>query len=439
MIDNELPKDFMAFLKKSPTSFHAVKNITGLLKESGFEMLDETEAWNLQPLKKYMVTRNGSAIIAFMAGKDNPEISGIRLTGAHTDSPCLKLKPFPELKSSGYMLLDVEIYGGVLMNTWFDRDLSIAGRITGLTAEGEARSCTVDFEEPVAFIPSLAIHLNRDVNTSKSVNPQKEMLPLVMQSMLKGEKGFMDYLLEQAKRVNPCIVEILEHELFLYDVQPPSFSGLNKEFITGARIDNLLSCYAGSRALADSTTEFWSVLVLNDNEEVGSASISGADGQFLKSVLERICGSGESLSRTMAKSLMISTDNAHGVHPNYPEKHDSNHRPLMNMGPAIKINANQRYATDSESSAFIKIIAKKHGIPVQTFTMRSDMACGSTIGPITASALGIKTVDIGVPTLGMHSIREMAGASDIYDLYRIIRCFNSEKTLSANMTLKADF
>lgn len=427
-------KDFMAFLQKSPTSFHAVKNITDILKSAGFEMLDERETWSLKPCSRYMVTRNGSAITAFITGKEHPEISGIRLTGAHTDSPCLKIKPVPELESGGYMLLDVEIYGGVLLNTWFDRDLSIAGRITYLASDGRIKSCTVDFEEPVAFIPSLAIHLNRDVNNSKSVNPQKEMLPIVMQSVEKEGKGFIDYLYEQTKKTVPDISEILDHDLFLYDVQPPSFSGIKKEFITGARIDNLLSCYAGVRAFTYSDTEFCSVLVLNDNEEVGSSSISGADGQFLKSVLERICGSGESFSRTMAKSLMISTDNAHGVHPNYSEKHDSNHRPLMNMGPAVKINANQRYATDSESSAIIRMIAKKHGIPLQTFTMRSDMACGSTIGPITASALGIRTVDIGVPTLGMHSIREMAGRYDMFWLYRIIEKFNCERVISINQT-----
>lgn len=419
--------DFMAFLEKSPTPFHAVKNICSILEKSGFVKLDESEAWNLKPNGKYIVTRNGSALIAFITGKENPAINGIRLTGAHTDSPCLKLKPVPELKSAGYIELDVEIYGGVLLNTWFDRDLSIAGRTTCLTSDGKIMSCLVDFIDTVAFIPSLAIHLNRDVNSSKSVNPQKEMLPIVMHhnSNVKTN-GFMDMLFDQVRGAIPEASEILEHELFLYDTQKPSFVGLKKEFMTGARIDNLLSCYAGARAIADTETDFCSVLVLNDNEEVGSNSISGADGQFLKSILERICENTESFSRAMAKSVMISTDNAHGVHPNYSEKHDTNHRPIMNSGPAIKINANQRYATNSETSAIIKMLAKRNNIQLQTFTMRSDMACGSTIGPITASFLGIKTVDIGVPTLGMHSIREMAGKLDIHGLYKLIKGFNSD-------------
>jgi len=430
MSTEQFAAEFMAFLEKSPTPFHTVKNICAILENTGFKKLDETESWDLKPCGKYMVTRNDSAIIAFITGKEKPEVSGVRLTGAHTDSPCLKLKPVPELKSAGYVELDVEIYGGVLLNTWFDRDLSIAGRTTCLASDGRIVSCLVDFQDKVAFIPSLAIHLYRDVNNSKSVNPQKEMLPIIMhQNANEANADFMAMLLEEVRKVLPEAAEILEHELFLYDTQQPSFVGLKKEFMAGARIDNLLSCYAGTRAIADSETDFCSVLVLNDNEEVGSSSISGADGQFLKCVLERICGTGESFSRAMAKSVMISTDNAHGVHPNYSEKHDTNHRPIMNMGPAIKINANQRYATNSETSAIIKMIAKEANIPLQTFTMRSDMACGSTIGPVTASMLGVKTIDIGVPTLGMHSIREMAGKLDLHRLYKLIKGFNLSDNL----------
>lgn len=419
--------DFIDFLRKSPTSFHAVKNTKDILEKAGFEQLEETTKWELKPGGKYMVTRNGSAIIAFITGKQHPEISGIRLAGAHTDSPCLKIKPVPEIKSAGYIELDVEIYGGVLLNTWFDRDLSIAGRITCLMEDGKTKSCLIDLKDPVAFIPSLAIHLYRDVNNSKSVNSQKEMLPLLMLNNNGAGSALNSLLLDISKKQIPAAAEILDHELFLYDVQPPSITGLNKEFITGARIDNLLSCYAGVMAIAESETDQCSVLVLNDNEEVGSLSTSGADGQFLKSVLERICGTGETFSRVMAQSIMMSTDNAHGIHPNYTEKHDTNHRPLMNMGPAVKINASQRYATSSESSAFIRLIAKRNDIPLQTFTMRSDMACGSTIGPITAAMLGIKTVDIGVPTLGMHSIREIAGTLDIFRLYSLIKGFYSSE------------
>lgn len=426
MTSEQLASDFIEFLKESPTAFHATSNIKRMLGEKGFRELDEKDHWELGSSGKYMVTRNGSSVIAFVIGENPPGVTGIRLAGAHTDSPCLKIKPDPEIRSAGYVELDVEVYGGVLMNTWFDRDLSIAGRITCLTSDGNTESCLVDLKTPVAFIPSLAIHLYREVNSSKSVNPQKEMIPLIMLNGNKGQESeFKTHLTGLAKQKIPSAAEILEHELFLYDFQPPSITGLKKEFITGARIDNLLSCYAGARALAESETDSCSVLVLNDNEEVGSLSISGADGQFLKSVLERICGTGEAFSRAMAKSLMISTDNAHAIHPNYPEKHDINHRPVMNMGPAIKINASQRYATNSEGSAIIRMMAKKTGIPVQTFVMRSDMACGSTIGPITASMLGIKTVDIGVPTLGMHSIREIAGVQDLNWLFCLLRAFYS--------------
>lgn len=424
----QFASDFLSFLEKSPTPFHVVRNVTDILDNKGFTKLEESEKWSLQPSSKYYVIRNGSSIIAFITGRQKPEITGIRLTGAHTDSPCLKLKPAPEIRSSGYLGLDVEVYGGVLLNTWFDRDLSIAGRITSLTSDDRIISCLIDFADNVAFIPSLAIHLNRDVNNSKSVNPQKELIPITMHnSNGDSSSGFMSLLLEKAKNENQGITEILEHDLYLYDTQKPSFIGMGKEFIAGARIDNLLSCFAGTKAISEAGTDFCSVLVLNDNEEVGSTSISGADGQFLKSVLERICGIGESFSVSMSRSLMISTDNAHGVHPNYSEKHDANHRPIMNKGPAIKINANQRYATNSETSGLIKALAKKTGIYLQTFTMRSDMACGSTIGPITASILGIRTIDIGAPTLGMHSIREMAGKNDVYDLYELLKAFNNSE------------
>ncbi|MEX2469334.1 MAG: M18 family aminopeptidase [Pseudohongiellaceae bacterium] len=440
-------RGLLHYLQQSPTPFHATANLAGMLDEAGFTALDEGGAWRLGKGKRYYVVRNDSSIVAFKTGKADLTKNGLRLAGAHTDSPCLKVKPLPAVCRQGYLQLGVEVYGSALLQPWFDRDLSIAGRVHYQTGNKQAggktiKSTLIDLQKPVAFIPSLAIHLDRTANEGRAVNAQKELPPLLLQvpadlqSKPEPEPesepeafSFDSFLLDRVREVtgDKRASAVLAHELFLYDTQPPALVGLNDDFIASARLDNLLSCYLACRALIESSDEQASVLVCNDHEEVGSLSTSGAQGPFLKKVLERWVGashkSADALERVLHRSTLFSIDNAHGVHPNYLEKHDDQHRPLLNAGPVIKINANQRYASNSQSVALFKSICQAQKVPYQSFVMRSDMACGSTIGPITAAELGVNTLDIGVPTFGMHSIRELAGSGDAALLHRVVTSF----------------
>lgn len=421
-------QELLPFLQRSTTPFHAVRNMTRLLEDAGFVALKESDAWRLPAGQGYYVTRNDSSLIAFRTGGAPLPESGLRMVGAHTDSPCLKVKPQPELVRSGYFQLGVEVYGGALLNPWFDRDLSLAGRISYRNRDGRLRSTLIDFVEPVAVIPSLAIHLDREVNQNRSINAQLHLPPLLWPATGDDARpDFRSLLLEALHRRQPelHVDTILDFELCLYDTQPPALVGLEQDFIAGARLDNLLSCYTGLQALLDAEGEQTCLLVCTDHEEVGSASHCGADGPFLKSVLERLCGSAEELTRALHHSLLISADNAHAVHPNYADRHDENHGPQMNAGPVIKVNANQRYASTSETSALFRHLAQQLDVPVQSFVVRTDMACGSTIGPITASGIGVRTLDVGVPQLAMHSIRELAGAKDSHYLYQVLQTFFS--------------
>ncbi len=425
MDKKSLNEGLLDYLQRSPTPFHAVDNISRTLEERGFTPLVEADDWKPGP-GRYYVVRNGSSIIAFVLGGDHIA-DGIRMVGAHTDSPCLKVKPRPEQLNHGYVQLGVEVYGGVLLNPWYDRDLSLAGRVTCQTADGDIHNLSVNFERAIATIPSLAIHLDREANDQRSINAQKDIPPVIMQA--DKEQSLDELLMEQVRSEHPAlnVKQILDHELSFFDSNPPACTGFNKEFIAGARLDNLLSCYVGMRALLEADSGVSSLLVCNDHEEVGSASAAGAQGPFLRSVLERIfSGTGE-YYRGVANSLLISSDNAHGIHPNYADRHDANHGPLLNKGPVIKVNANQRYASNSETSGYFKSLCDRHKVPWQTFVNRTDMACGSTIGPLTATEIGVRTLDVGVPTFAMHSIRELAGADDAHHLYRALSGFFQEK------------
>ncbi|MCP4596092.1 M18 family aminopeptidase [Neptuniibacter sp.] len=412
-----------SFLANSPTPFHAVKEMELRLQSAGFEFLSELDSWNLEAGGKYFTTRNDSSIVAWiMPAKQSLVESGLRMVGAHTDSPCLKVKPQPEIHKHGYNQLGVEVYGGVLLNPWFDRDLSMAGRVSYLSKEGQLSRALVNFKDPIAVIPSLAIHLDREANKSRSINAQTYLPVILGQSEDKADfKQILKAQLEQEGVRD--LEEILDYEISLYDTQPPAVTGLNQEFIASARLDNLLSCYMGLVAMIESDTEQGALLVCNDHEEVGSMSAAGAQGPMLAQVLDRLVPDAEQRVQMLARSMMISADNAHGIHPNFADKHDANHGPLLNAGPVIKINANQRYASNSETSALFRHIAKQVDVPVQAFVVRSDMACGSTIGPITAAELGVKTLDIGVPQFAMHSIREMAGTKDVQDLTKVLSSF----------------
>jgi len=422
-------QQLIGFLNTSPTPWHAVTSMKQMLDDAGFEVLDEKEEWRLESGKGYYVIRNGSSIVAFRTGRRPVDQAGIRMVGAHTDSPCLKVKPNPELRRKGYFQLGVEVYGGVLLNPWFDRDLSLAGRVSFLDDGGAVRDALVDFRRSIASIPSLAIHLDREANSNRTVNAQTDLPPILMQVPEDDTTRFADLLKEQLESEHPGtqVNKVLGYELGFYDAQPASLVGFREEFIASARLDNLLSCFIGIRALIDGSGDEPALLVCNDHEEVGSMSAEGAHGPFLASVLDRWCGDGR--GRSMARSMMISADNAHGVHPNYLEKHDENHGPLLNQGPVIKVNHNQRYATNSRSAAIYRHISDELGLPYQTFVVRSDMGCGSTIGPVTAGNLGVTTLDIGVPQFSMHSIRETAGAKDGLTLYQVLRAFMQRKTL----------
>jgi aspartyl aminopeptidase len=417
------------FLNASTSPWHAVASMRKELDIAGFEALDEKEEWNLESGKGYYVIRNGSSIVAFRTGQRPTDEAGIRMVGAHTDSPCLKVKPNPELRRKGYLQLGVEVYGGVLLNPWFDRDLSLAGRVSYLDGDGAVRDALVDFRRAVASIPSLAIHLDREANSSRTVNPQTDMPPVLMQVPEGDTTRFADLLKKQieTEHSGAHVKKVLGYEVGFYDSQPAALVGFCEDFIVSARLDNLLSCFTGLKALLDASGDEPALLVCNDHEEVGSMSAEGAQGPFLASVLDRWCGAGR--GRSLARSMMISADNAHGVHPNYIDKHDENHGPLLNQGPVIKVNHNQRYASNSRSAAIYRHISDELELPYQTFVVRSDMGCGSTIGPLTAANLGVTTLDIGVPQFAMHSIRETAGAKDGVTLYQVLRAFMQRKTL----------
>ena len=325
------------------------------------------------------------------------------------------------IEGSGYVKLGVEVYGGVLLHPWFDRDLSLAGRVTVRLRDSRLHNVLIDCTSPIAIIPSLAIHLDREANEGHAINKQT-MLPPVLALTGGGEFDLHALLKAELKHQNKRLAqaEILDFELSFYDTQPAGLVGVKQEFIAGARLDNLLSCYTGLRTLLDSGATAPQLLVANDHEEVGSGSSAGARGNFLRSVLERIAGSDEDYARMLARSLMVSTDNAHGIHPNFADKHDHHHGPVLNHGPVVKVNANQSYATNSESAGLFKHAAAAAKVKLQSFVTRTDMGCGSTIGPLTATALGVRTVDVGVPTFAMHSIRELAGSDDGHALYRVL-------------------
>ncbi|WP_455230947.1 M18 family aminopeptidase [Geopseudomonas aromaticivorans] len=418
-----LNQGLIDFLKASPTPFHATASLAARLEAAGYQRLDEREPWQAQPGGRYYVTRNDSSLIAIQLGRRAPLEGGLRLVGTHTDSPCLRVKPQPELARQGYWQLGVEVYGGMLLAPWFDRDLSLAGRVT-FKHDGKLHSRLIDFKAPIAVIPNLAIHLNREANQGWEINKQTELPPILAQLATGEQRDFRTLVAKQLEHEHGIQVEaVLDFELSFYDTQSAAVIGLEQEFIAGARLDNLLSCYAGLEALLAAGDQESCVLVCTDHEEIGSCSACGADGPLLEQVLRRLLGDEETFVRCIQRSLLVSADNAHGVHPNYADKHDGNHGPSLNGGPVIKVNNNQRYASNSETAGFFRHLCLEHAVPVQCFVSRSDLGCGSTIGPITASKLGVPTIDIGLPTFAMHSIRELAGSQDLAHLVKVLTAF----------------
>jgi aspartyl aminopeptidase len=422
---NQFNSDLMVFLDASPTPFHAVRCMSELLAKSGFTELNESDNWTLKTGDKHFLSRNGSSIIAFTVGSTPLTTAGLRMTGAHTDSPCLMVKPQPEIAVKGYLQLGVEVYGGALLNPWFDRDLSIAGRLVYRNKRQQLKQTLVDFKRPVAIIPSLAIHLDRKANSDRTVNAQTDLPPLLM--MTDKAESFRELLADEFLLDGE---EVLDYEMCLYDTQGAAMLGINNELLASARLDNLLSCFATTQALIQADATNTCLMVCNDHEEVGSVSAVGADGPFLEAVVARLTESDER-NAVIDKSLMISCDNAHAVHPNYPSTHDSLHSPRLNGGPVIKVNVKQRYATTSLTASLFRQLCADVDVPVQSFVSRSDTACGSTVGPITAARLGVATLDVGIPQLAMHSCREVTGSQDAARLTDVLTAFfNRSSSLS---------
>jgi aspartyl aminopeptidase len=418
-------QSLLGFLQASPTPFHATISMANTLISAGYTELFEDQSWQLKEQAGYFIRRNDSSIIAiWLADKSQ----ALRLLGAHTDSPCLKVKPNANLTGKGYFQLGVEVYGGALLAPWFDRDLSLAGRVHA-RIDGKIESVIVNFERAIATVPSLAIHLDREANNSRTINPQTQ-LPPVLSIMGDNKRDLNSILMAEVRKQYEGVESILEYELFFYDTQPPAIIGLENEFIASARLDNLLSCHVGLQALLAADADQNKLLICTDHEEVGSISACGAQGAFLQQLLERIWPDNEERNRILAGSLMMSVDNAHAIHPNYSDKHDQNHGPILNNGVVIKINANQRYATNSFTSAVFKQLCNDVGAKYQTFVARTDMGCGSTIGPAVAADLGVDTIDIGVPTFGMHSIRELAGSEDAFELTKVLQRFYEKSSLT---------
>ncbi len=427
--EKEFARSLIDFIDNGPSPFHVVKEAEELLCEKGFEELKLSDSWTLEKEGKYFVKSNSSALIAFRVGKGNLEEDGFKLIGAHTDSPTFRIKPKPEIDVEGkYLKLNTEVYGGPILSTWFDRPLSLAGRIAVRTQNPlRPKEVIVDMEDPIMIIPNLAIHMNRKVNEGVNINPQVDTLPLL--SMI--EEGFEkeDYLVKLiGERTGIKPEDILDFDLFLYTTEKGSLIGPKEEFISIGKLDNLAMVHAGLHGIIDSQAHNATrVLACFDNEEVGSTTKQGAASPLLRTVLERIAisfgKSREDYYRALANSFMISADMAHALHPNNTGKNDLTNKPVINGGPVIKIAASQAYTSDSMSIAVYESICKSAGIPVQKFVNRSDERGGSTIGPISTSQLNIPSVDIGNPILAMHSVRELGGVFDHYNVYRSFKEF----------------
>jgi len=418
MQKEDFNEGLIGFLDASPTPFHATANMSAMFSNAGFIKLDERDKWELEKGKKYFVTRNDSSVIAFTY----PESSNYTMLGVHTDSPNLKLKPNPVIKEHGVVKFGVESYGGLLLNPWFDRDLSLAGRVSYLNSKNEIQDTLIDVKKSIAIIPSLAIHLDDKANKERTINKQTDVCPILT---INDDFDFEDFIKWQlSKNEILDVKEVYASELSFYDTQKALHVGLHDDFIASARLDNLLSCYVGMLSICSIPDDKPMLFIASDHEEVGSESTSGAGGSFLENTLRRMFSDYDEYINMIRTSIMISADNAHAIHPNYPSKHDKNHAPHINKGAVIKVNANQRYASNSTTISKFMNVAKRLNEPYQEFVTRSDMGCGSTIGPITATRLGIETLDIGLPTFAMHSIRELCGSDDAHSLYKIIVGFS---------------
>lgn len=419
----EISKELMDFIKDSPTAFHVVKNFSTMLEKAGFIKLNERNKWKIEQGGKYYVTRNDSSIIAFQV-PDNMDFYNFQIAAAHSDSPAFKIKENPEMvEDNNYVTLNVEKYGGMLMTPWFDRPLSVAGRVIVRENSG-LKPVLVNVDRDLCVIPNLAIHMNRDVNNGIKYNPQKDMIPLFGEIASKDK---FDQII--ANETGVAIEDIISTDLFLYNRECGTIWGADNEFMSAPRLDDVMCAFSCIKALTDNKGNNKSVNVcaIFDNEEVGSTTKQGADSSFLYDVLSRISmcmgKDSEDFIRVCASSFMLSADNAHAVHPNYKEKADPTNRPYMNKGIVIKYNANQKYTTDAISASIFKEICKKVGVEVQSYVNRSDIPGGSTLGNISNSHVSLNTVDIGLAQLAMHSPYETAGVKDTEYMIKAVKKF----------------
>ena len=424
----KIANELIDFIYKSPTAFHATENSQEMLEAANFQQIELTNKWKLQKGGKYYVKKNNSSIFAFVIGKSD-SIDSFRIVGAHTDSPCLKIKPNPEILSEGFLKLNTEVYGGPILNTWFDRPLSLAGRV--IIKEKDSlipKTSLININEPIMVIPNIAIHMNREVNNGVAVNNQKELLPIIQTVSGRFEKNnFLLNLISKTLKIDSN--DILDFDLYLYEYEKGCVIGLENEFISSPRLDDLEAVEAGINSIINSShnENTINLMACYDNEEVGSTTKQGANSQLLSNILERIIislsGTRDDFLRIVSNSIMISVDGAHSIHPNISEKCDITNKPVINQGPVIKISANQKYTSDAESTAIYQTVAEKAGAKYQKFVNHSNERGGSTIGPISSSHLEIRSVDIGVPTLAMHSIRELCGTKDHEDLIKTLTEF----------------
>ncbi|MFE4665767.1 M18 family aminopeptidase [Streptomyces sp. NPDC056716] len=422
-LDRGHTDDLMSFLAAGPSPYHAVANVAERLEKAGFRQVAETDAWEAGSGGRYVL--RGGAIVAWWVPEDAEPHTPFRIIGAHTDSPSLRVKPLPDTGAYGWRQVAVEIYGGPLLNSWLDRDLGIAGRLT--LRDGSTR--LVDVARPLLRVPQLAIHLDRSVSSEGlKLDKQRHLQPVW--GLGETRNGDLIAFLEQEAALPAG--SVAGWDLMLHPVEPPAYLGRDQELMAGPRLDNLLSVHAGTAALTAVATSgdalpYIPVLAAFDHEENGSQSDTGADGPLLGSVLERSVfargGTLEDRARAFAATVCLSSDTGHAVHPNYAERHDPTHHPRVNGGPILKVNVNNRYATDGSGRAVFAAACEKAGVPFQSFVSHNTMPCGTTIGPITAARHGIRTIDIGVAILSMHSVRELCGVDDPHMLGNALVAF----------------
>ncbi len=421
-------EDLLRFIKESPSTYHVIENIKKRLMEAGFEELCEKDAWNVSYGKSYFVIRNGSSVIAFRMPE--ADAKGFHIIASHSDSPTFKLKEKPEMAAEDkYVRINTEKYGGMILNTWLDRPLSVAGRVVVKNENDKPEVRLVNIDEDLMVIPNVAVHMNREINKGVELNPQVDMLPLMSLSAAKDAKGSFAKLVAENAGVSP--EDILGQDLYLYVRDAGRLVGANKEFVLSPKLDDLQSVYASTEAFCKVLPkQYINVLAVFDNEEVGSGTMQGADSTLLEDVIKRVAESlnlsaGDYL-RLVADSFLISADNAHAVHPNHPEKADPTNRPYIGGGLVIKFHGSQRYTTDAVSAAKMKLCCEKAQVPYQTYFNRSDIMGGSTLGNISTSHVSLSSVDVGMPQLAMHSAVETAGSSDTTYARKAFEVFYAE-------------